>query len=370
MTAKPPSSVQVALLFDRHEPIDLAVFASRFKQAREGDGETYNIVELIGDGFLRLFGANERMITIEQGAGRLKDAVFERTSGSAYTRLTAPEAGGAIAAHTSYTLIEVSHGAVPDVPEIAHLLAKLDMADTVGQPEKFVDRLTMAETLAQACIELRRPSLVHWTQSDTLMPPETFVRYAGDGAPSLLHVHPFLGGHVDAAGAEHVGFCTLGAEHFIGREVIVTPAPVPAGALIQFAMAFIRMAHSPDHYVIPHGETFGPSGEEQMAVRHLPGMAEDGRRFFELTLLRSAEHDYICPAEAVPDPTETSDSDGVDLDPNDPFDRAIMERLAERAGGAINARPIPEGPVDGRMASPNRLGMRMVRRGFGRRRAP
>lgn len=371
--AKPPAGVQVALTFDHHAPLDLEVFAARIAAERGALGEAYNVVELVErTRFLRFFGANERMITIEQSEGRLNEPTFARTLASPLTRMMTPDAAARLAAHRSYTLIEVSHGAIPSAPELDALIAQLGVQETVHQPHKFADRLEMAVTITGSVIAPRTPSLVHWTQSDTLTTPATFAELAKHDAPSLLHIHPFLSGHVDERGRECAGFCTLGAEHFIGREIAVAPAPVPFAASLDFAMAFLRMAMSADHYTIPHGETFGPSTDESMAVRHLDAPQEGGPRLFELTWLRSKEHDYVCPAAAVPVVDATPPADDVELDPNDPFDRAIMERLARRAGGDVVAQAVPPGGADGMMASPNVVPgappARPKRGGFGRRR--
>jgi hypothetical protein len=89
--------------------------------------------------------------------------------------------------------------------------------------------------------------------------------------------------------------------------------------------------------IIAHGESFGASGSEIIAVAHIAPTVNNPNGSIELTAVnvpafgiynRSSEH--AATREPQADPASRTSNSEVELNSNDPIDRAIMARLEER----------------------------------------
>ncbi len=338
MSIPVPNTVQTALLFDDAMILDLHAFAERFQREQDAAGVHFNLVETAPDHtFVRLYGTNELMITIEQVLEPLKPEPFRGVLDSAYIDLISPKASDKVAAHRSGALITVSHGVMPDDETANNLLNEVGFPQAGQSQKEFLLRLEALSALTRAYGEQREPVLLHWTQSNQLLTFETFLTLSAEPQPNLLNIHPQLYSDKTDAQGQWVGFRTFGAEHFLGREITFKSAPVAWSNLYEYALIFLRFSASENGYVVPHGDTFGDGEGLSIAVRHVPA-GENGPAVYELTLLQSAKLGYECAPDLVPDLEDDGASPVPDLDPNDPMDLAILQKLAERGDTTIQRR--------------------------------
>ncbi len=338
MSIPVPNTVQTALLFDDAMVIDLHAFARRFQNEQQAQGVSFNLVEATSDHtFIRLYGTNDLMITVEQILEPLKPEPFQGVLDSAYIDIISPKASQAVEEHRSGALISVSHGVIPNDEKIDNLMKEVGLGKAGQTQEEFLLRLETLRGLTQAYGDIREPVLLHWTQSNQLLTYQTFVTLSADRQPSLLNIHPQLYSDRTDAQGQWIGFRTFGAAHFLGREITFRSAPVAWSNLCEYALVFLKFCSSPEGYVVPHGDTFGDGEGLSIAVRHIP-QSEASQAVYELTLLQSAKLGYECAPDLVPDLGEGGADPFPELDPNDPVDLAILQRLAERGDTVIEKR--------------------------------
>lgn len=344
-----PEMVQAALLFDRPNPVNLDALIENFVTAVTKVGIRYNRVETKPGVFYRLFGGDV-MITMEYIGSPAKTQVFEAALATPFTRLTNPNARELIARHRSHILVNVHHGAMPPTPEIAALLAKMNMSGVLQRGrslDHFRERLSLCATLSRLAQAMGKASLVHWTSSDHLLIGEVFANLAARGVPSLLHVHPFLlNGGKSADGRDQVTIKTFGAKYFVGREVHVVANPLPWLESLGLILTFLSVATMKNGYVVPDGDTFGDDDHSlSCRVRHISAGAKSGDLdgpLYRLELLFSRKHGfastgYVAPARTFDDRTVPADilSDlGRERSPV-VEDMRTKRQMVERVGGHL-----------------------------------
>lgn len=262
-----PNEIQAALLFDR--PITCLEDAARAFMQFEGarTGARFNMPEANPGVFYRLFGGDDLMITLEYLNGPANMAVFQQPLASAVTGIYCADIRERLAKCRSHILVNVSHGVLGGVaqdPKIAALLQQAGMPPEGHSLPQFRRRLDVLGQISRIICDRTPAQVIHWTQSNQLMPGETFTSLATAEAPSPLHIHPYLYGNAQgASGKPEVGIRTFGARHFIGREVVVEPNVLPWAANFATILALLRIATTENGYIIPHGDTFGPENDGQ-----------------------------------------------------------------------------------------------------------
>lgn len=296
-----PASIQAALLFDRAKPLDMDALVREFLAAEAEAGTHYKQVFDTKPGvFYRLFGSNDVMLTVEHIEGLAKLPLFEDALSSPFTNIGTPDARERLANHKSYILVAAHHGAIPPTPEALSLIEKLGVPLPGHSLAEFRLRLTLSSKLSAMAHCMGNATLVHWTPNDHLMRGDMFAKMAGAPAPSLLHIHPLLfGGGESADGRPQIEIRTLGAQHFIGREIHVAANPVPWVDVLDGILAFVKLGCHDRGYVIPDGDTFGPEGGAyRYRVRHIEKGQESGGfegPLYRLDLLLSQKDNFKAP---------------------------------------------------------------------------
>jgi hypothetical protein len=145
------------------------------------------------------------------------------------------------------------------------------------------------------------PLAVHWAQSDMLLTGEAFEQLAQDATlPGPLHIHPMLFGPPPAPGEDAlVGIRTLGARHWLGREVVIEPHVLPWATNFEAILAFVRIAARQEGRLVPDGETFAPDDRglsyrvahhDEGAIIDSPDPAPADMPLYELVPLRHLAH--------------------------------------------------------------------------------
>ncbi len=309
-----PNRIQSCLVFD--ERIDVLEAAVRdFAKIEEmKSGATFNVPENNPGKFYRLFGDGELMLTFEYIEGSADPDAFRGPLSSTATGLLCPDIRERLSRSKSHILLEASHGALGGVeedPKIAAMFEQIGRRRSGASQGEFERRLEVLALMSRIVTDHAMPSAVHWTQSDQLVAGETFDDFAAADAPGPLHVHPYLFGPKPQALDEHqlVGIRTFGARHWLGREVLVEPSPLPWAANYETILAFLRIATMVNGYVIPDGDTFGPEDRSQSyrVTYHEAGETVDdlaaeegGVPLYKLTPLKHTDHDFVSDAH-VPD---------------------------------------------------------------------
>ncbi len=280
---KYPNRIQAALLFD--QPFDgLDDVARDFARLVEmKTGSTFNVPEHKPGMFLRLFGGGrtegggEMIVTFELLTGPGAMGVYDGALGSSITGILCPDIRQRVMRARCHIQLDVSHGVLGGVeedPKVAPMLSQLGVDQLWSTQAAFHTRLETLALMARVTADHITPSVIHWTQSNQLLDLDTFEKMAGPAAsmsfPSPLTIHPILFGEPDADGVtSSIGLRTLGARHWLGREIVVPATTLPWAAAYQTAVAFCSMATMEGGYVIPDGNTFGPEdGSEAWRVYH------------------------------------------------------------------------------------------------------
>lgn len=348
-----PNELQVALLFDRR--VDCLDTIVREFMRIEGmrSGAQFNVPEAKPGIFYRLFGTGELMITFEYLDHPANMEVFRAALSSPVTGILCPDIRERLMRNRSHMLIQVSHGVLGNSPELHRLMAQIGRKPEGSTLPQFLRRLEIAALASRITLDHVPAQAVHWTQSDQIVPGETFDAFAAAGAPSPLHIHPFLFGNAQNG---EVGIRTFGARHFIGREIRIEPSTLPWAANFETILAFLRLGTMDGGYIIPDGDTFGPEdGSLSYRVTHLD--AEEGDvPFYVLTPLMFREYGFVADDYVPRDRVINDRAPPAALMPED--DEAKMElvnewrekrALAEGVGGQFEVRargaaPLPPTP--------------------------
>jgi hypothetical protein len=341
-----PNDVQAALLLDR-KVTDLEAIVRDFARIEEArSGARFNIPEAKPGVFYRLYGGDQLMITLEYIDHPADPAAFQQVLGSMITGIMCPDIRERLTRSKSHILVNVSHGALGNSPEIMRMLQQIDYPLEGHSLPQFVRRLDVCALIARIAGDRVPVQAVHWTQSNQLFPGEKFEAVAALAAPSPLHVHPYLFGNAGGAGGEPaIGIRTFGARHFIGRELLIEPSVLPWAANFETILAFIRVAIAQNGYVIPDGDSFGPE-DRSLSYRVIHREAEeDDVPLFELVPLMYREFGFVADDYVSRDKVIDDRSPPPELMPED--DEAKFDlvnewrekrRLAEGLGATFEVR--------------------------------
>jgi hypothetical protein len=328
--AQYPKQIQAAVLFDRVKPFPLEKLVDTFIATDAATGVTYNRVFDTKPGvFYRLYGTNNAMITVEYIEKQAHAPLFETALSTPFTQRATPDARARIARHRSHILVNVQHGVMPQIPQVAAFMKQLNVPQDGHSLRDFQSRLLRCGAMSAIAHTLGDASLVHWTTTDHLLTGKDFAQFAMQPAPSLLHIHPLiLQGGRSADRREQVQIKTFGAAHFIDREIHLLPSPLPAGDGIQTILAFLKIATADKGYIIPDGSTFGPDLENCYRVRHIPEGAMSGELkgpLYQIEVLRSHKHGYTSPDYIAPE--RTFDDRNVPAD--------VLEELGDKRQAVV-----------------------------------
>ena len=372
-----PNEIQAALLFDQPFRTLEAVVRSFLRLEQMQGREPFNVSEANPGVFYRLFGQDDLMITLEYLAQPANTDLFQKSLASTITGVLCPDIRQRLMSNRSHVLVTVSHGVLGSSPDVTQLLGEIGMPMEGCSLPQFRRRLEACATIARLICDEAMPQVVHWTQSNQLIPGEKFEDYATVPAPGPLHIHPYLfGNRAGASGEPEVGLLTFGARHFIGREISIEPGALPWAAHFETILAFLRVATIDNGYVIPHDDTFGPEDRSlSYRVLHCEPEEEGGVPLYRLVPLMHRAYGFQSAEYVEPDCVFDDRMPPGDLMPDDDEAKAELANewrekrgLAEGIGGRFEVRagdPGPAGPQPPRPGFPAaRAATRIV---FGRK---
>ncbi|WP_420336601.1 hypothetical protein [Roseibium sp.] len=249
--------------------------------------------------------------------------------------------------------------------------------------------MSFTKTIVSRLLEETDAVSVFWGPSTFLLEPDTFKRLAASKEELLLYLHCHLFSEDDPKTGETLtGVVAAGAQWLVGRYVEIKPCPLPPEYLVEKVYDFVRTALKSDS-IGTDGQSFGRDDDEDIKVRleppegYAPGrvllqvVPEDDAPIADETdndpeaepdaPLSEATH-TVLPASLSPlSPAPEAfrppsggdfrdfDDEDRELDPNDPVDAAILQRLAElnetdadtedKAPGETASAPVEEEPA-------------------------
>jgi hypothetical protein len=347
-----PNALQVALLYDSADPIDLNALQAAFLKSELNAGYKYNVVEADGRTYFRCFGGqgSDVMVFVEWVDRPTARAKFNTALSSVFNQVLVPDAAALIDRHRGLLLINVHHGAMPPLPEVHALLAKMGVGQAGQSLPQYRERLRVMGLLAAMATDISKPTLSHWTHTDVLAMPQAIKDFMWDSSPNLLHVHPmpFRGpGTTQEQGI--AGVVTFGAAAYIGREIRVRPTEVPWLQAYEHALGFITVAIHKDGYVVPDGDTFGDDSHSFCyRVHHTAEPLFNARAeipCYELEPLLNKQHGFQSPDYVTRDRIVNIDAPQPEyVQLNGRAGREIVaewrakRQMAERVGGSFEVK--------------------------------
>jgi hypothetical protein len=295
--------LQAAILYDDKANVWPSRDINNFRMAMLQRGIPLNITQE-SPTFAFMMGAHELQITVTYYDHPADNAVFRQALLSPSMKILAPDAEKRVQRHRSHVLVEIQQGSLGGVandPSISKMFADIGFKPAGGSLHEFNMRVDILAEICRFLQKEKAASLIHWTQSNTLIPGEKLDAFLQLPNPGMLTVHPYLFAAAEMPGYDElpVEIVTVGAADFIGREIHVQPAPIPWMELYESALAFIRLGIMPNGYIIPDKDSFGiEGGEFSYLVRHLDGVNQPtimGEPLYELKLQFHKKYNYVAP---------------------------------------------------------------------------
>lgn len=196
--------------------------------------------------------------------------------------------------------------------------------------------LNIAKVIAVQVSLKTRCEGVFWGQNGYLLPAQRFAELAIQNDETLLYVRPHLHAPIQSVSDTRTfGVVASGAEHLIGYRVEFEPSTVPPAYMVENLHYFVAFCLQRQE-VLPEGDVFGKNQDEKVRISYKQTEKDKPDRIL-LTVQSSAElgiegeyrpsiyHQYDDNGERLS--STVSDVDVSGLDPNDPVDAAILDRL-------------------------------------------
>nr|WP_319386886.1 hypothetical protein [uncultured Roseibium sp.] len=219
--------------------------------------------------------------------------------------------------------------------------------------------MSLAKAIVTGLLEEADSVSVFWGPSTFLLDPDTFRRLAAAKEELLLYLHCHLFSEDDPkTGQTLTGVVAAGAQWLVGRYVEIKPCPQPPEYLVEKVYDFVRTALKSDS-IGTDGLSFGRDDDERIQIQLEPSEGYAPGRIL-LQVMQGDEQPLADDDEAEPsqepsaqvgedtDPVPLDpppapaqqrlpatadfrdfDDEDAELDPDNPVDAAIMQRLAE-----------------------------------------
>jgi len=179
---------------------------------------------------------------------------------------------------------------------------------------------------------------VFWASNGYLLPAQRFCEFAIQDEPTFLYIRPHLYSPVQSVSDQRTfGMVASGAEYLIGYRVEFEPGNIPPSYMLENLMYFVAFCYQRKE-VLPDGDVFGKNQGEKVRIAFEAAADGEPKRIV-LSVQESAElgidgderptiyHEYDESGERQS--SSVSHVNVSNLDPDDPVDAAILERLSE-----------------------------------------
>lgn|GEM_PF-1726248 len=224
-----------------------------------------------------------------------------------------------------------------DAPGRSSNLADAQIAAFSGSSETL-SAMALAKDVVARIVQNTQPASAFWGPSVFLVEPEKFLELASAKNPLSLYLHCHVYSHYSPdAGKRLFGVIASGAQWLIGRNVEFKPSPLPPQYLVEKVYDFVRFTLKNDG-LLSESDVFGRDENERIRpiMHRSSGSGPDS---VELKVIYNPEFGITHDTSLRFDDLETTglgsfddphlEDEDTDLNPNDPVDAAILERLAE-----------------------------------------
>ncbi|MBO0346002.1 hypothetical protein J0X15_12280 [Roseibium sp. CAU 1637] len=251
-----------------------------------------------------------------------------------------PDATRMVAEANALTSVSVGKGLIGQSMLPDAMQADLgDEFGVISQAEEARFTLSLLAELVMELLKLRPANAVFWCPNSYILSPTTFSQLAEPKDKLALFIRPHLFEvHADKTLDGHsVGVTASGSQWLLGRMVSFRPSIAPEAFMVARLLQFVSFCLLRNQ-LLPDGDVFGKDANEKIRIHYQNGSGEGPDKIW-LELEKSAELgiNSVSPPTIVKQYDGTGvmvaqSIDGIDedsLDPNDPIDAAILDRLSQ-----------------------------------------
>lgn len=330
--------IECAILHDRYAPISEQNLFDLVSSIARSVGLTSELRGGLSGEYSISASAGSLHVLVSQNPQPFGAEGFATVLAQPITKIAIPDAEVRVARHKANTLITISKGM--HMPKSLLSAVNEYLPGLAAKSNSFNDHeeLKVAVELAQRiAVALQRHlscTAIYWCMCDQLVTPE-FLQAIGKG-PTLtpLCVRPNLFSRNNRLGPGlPLGMVANGAQYLVGRPIVFNEAAVDLPWMLERVSNFIDMAHLRGS-VTQDGASFGISNDEVIKVVHMPPSRDYPFGTYTLTATHVPQFGIFDPTRALS--AEANDELGpvadteAKLNPNDPIDRLILDRLEER----------------------------------------
>lgn len=330
--------IECAILHDRFAPISGQSLFDLVGSIVRSVGLASELRGGLSDDYSISASAGGLHISVSQNPQPLGLERFATVLAQPITKIAIPDAEARVARHKANTFITISKGMhMPQSLLSAvneYLPGLADKSNSFNDHEKIKVAVELAQRIAVALQRHISCTAIHWCMSDQLVTPE-FLEAIGKG-PTLtpLCVRPNLFSKSNRLGPGlPLGMVANGAQYLVGRPIVFNEAAVDLPWMLERVSNFIDMAHLRGS-VTQDGASFGISNDEVIKVAHVPRSRDYPFGTYTLTATHVPQFGIFDPTRALTEEPNGGSGSLPDseakLNPNDPIDRLILDRLEER----------------------------------------
>lgn len=221
------NQVDIALLYQDYTPFSYLELAQRL-QLICGDHSPVSLGHC-QDGIFGVVKIGPICALISQNQTPLDAEGFSAAIESPFNARSCPQARSLVKEHRKNVFITVGNSDIltnqirnnDAARELEAALGEELFPVTAPTRSEFSDWLFIARIVCRQVMEIARPTLVHWCQSNQLFMPEDIDSLA-DPRGMTLYIHPFLFSNgSDARGRQMLGYHAFGSEQLTGHHVVV-----------------------------------------------------------------------------------------------------------------------------------------------------
>jgi hypothetical protein len=337
----PLPSVDSLVLYKRYQPLDGEELKAVIVAVAEKAGVPQSACQLLNtsDEIDKRYLCGKFHILVTQSEPFQHSPLTDVALETYYARTAFPEAVELISDIAACTQISVRKSVIP-TDALPENLKTFSGAENIAfcELEEALQAMEIARLITAIIVERSQPDAVLWVPSRFLLKPDAFSALARASNYDDLYLLPNPVGQQDPETGERLfGMEGIGAEWLTGCRVKVLPCSLPPEYLAEIIVAFAKVTRKSGH-MIEDGDVFGRDENEKIQVIY-HDEDDDGLNTIELKVVHNPNYgivrEYVPAMYAYKDgesketghPTMSGGDAG--LDPNDPVDAAILERLQE-----------------------------------------
>lgn len=337
----PLPSVDSQILYKRYQPLDGEEIKAVILAVAEKAGVPQSACQLLNtsDEIDKRYLCGKFHILVTQSEPFEQTPLIDAALETYYARTAFPEAVDLMYDIAACTQVSVRKSVIP-TDSLPDNLKTFSGVENIAfcELEETLQAMEIARLITTIIVERSQPDAVLWAPSRFLLKPDAFSALSRASNFDDLYLLPNPFAQQDPETDERlIGMEGIGAQWLTGHRVKVLPCGLPPEYLAEIIVAFAKVTRKNDQ-MIDDGDVFGRNENEKIQVIY-HDEDDDDLSTIELKVVHnpdygiirenaSAIYEYHEGASKETGP-QTMDSEGAGLDPNDPVDAAILERLQD-----------------------------------------